>query len=127
MNRTTRKTLTTYGALHPKCDIGRLFFSKTKRFDGRGLISTEMCVRSEVNNLSLHVRGSNEMLLKGVKKVGIVKPENLMEKNDFKKNSQNEFKNKWHEKEMHGQFAREIPEEIDKDLSRKLLCKVTSK
>ena len=48
-----------------------------------------------------YVRGSNEMLLKGVKKVGIVKTENLMEKEVFKKNSQNEFKNKWHEKRMH--------------------------
>ena len=37
---------------------------------------------------------SNNMLLKGVKKVGIVKIENPMEKEDFKKNSQNEFKNK---------------------------------
>ena len=36
---------------------------------------------------------------------------------DFKKNSQNQLKNKWHEKRMYGQFAREMPEEIDKDLS----------
>ena len=64
-----------------------------------------------------YVRGSNEILLKGIKKVGIVKTENLMEKGVFKKNSQNEFKNKWHEKRMHGQFVCEIPEEIDKDLS----------
>ena len=57
------------------------------------------------------------MLLKGLEKVGIVKTENLKEKEDFKKNSQNEFKNKWHEKRMYGQFVREMPEEIDKDLS----------
>ena len=44
-----------------------------------------------------------------------------MEKGVFKKNSQNEFKNKWHEKRMHGQFVCEIPEEIDKDLSQKWL------
>ena len=44
-----------------------------------------------------------------------------MEKEDFKKNSQNEFKNKQHEKRMYGQFVREIPEEIDKDLSWKRL------
>ena len=44
-----------------------------------------MCVRSEENNLGLYVRGSDEMLLKGVKQVGIVKTENLMEKEDFKK------------------------------------------
>ena len=61
------------------------------------------------------------MLLKGIKNVGIVKTENLMEKEDFKKNSQNDFKNKWHEKRMYGQFVREIPEEIEKDLSWKWL------
>ena len=44
-----------------------------------------------------------------------------MEKEDFKKNSQNEFKNKWHEKRMCGHFVREMPEEIDKDLSWKWL------
>ena len=75
-----------------------------------------MCVRLEENNLDLHMRGSNEMLLEGVKKVGIVKTENLMEKEDFPKNNQNEFKNKWHEKRMS-----EMPEEIDKDLSWKWL------
>ena len=61
------------------------------------------------------------MLLKGNKKVGIVKTENRMEKEAFKKNSQNEFKNKWHGKKMYGQFVCEMPEEIDKDLSRKWL------
>ena len=43
---------------------------------------------------------NNEMLLKGVKKVGIVKTKNLMEKEDFRKNSRNEFKNKWYEKRI---------------------------
>ena len=71
--------------------------------------------------MGLYVCGSNEMLLKGIKRVGVVKTENLTEKEDFKKNSQNEFKNKWHEKRMYGQFAREMPEEIDKDLFWKLL------
>ena len=47
----------------------------------------------------------------------MVKTENLMEKEDFEKNSQDEFKNKWHEKRIYGQFVREVPEEIDKDLS----------
>ena len=97
MNRTTRKTLTMYGALHPKSDIDRLYLKR--KHGGRGLISIEMCVRLDENDLGLYVRGSNEMLLKGVKKVGIVKTENLMEKEDFKKNSQNEFKNKMARKE----------------------------
>ena len=55
------------------------------------------------------------------KNVSIVKTENLMEKEDFKKNRQNEFQSKWHEKRMYEQFVREMPEEIDKDLSWKWL------
>ena len=78
-----------YEALHPKSNIDRLYLNR--KHGGRSLISIEMSVRLEGNNLGLYVRGSNEMLLKGVKRVGIVKTKNLIEKEDFKKNSQNEF------------------------------------
>ena len=81
-----------YGALHQKSDIDRLYLKR--EHEGRDLVSIEMCVRSEENNLDLYVRGSDEMLLKGVKKVGIVKTDNVMEKEDFKKNNHKEFKNK---------------------------------
>ena len=119
MDRATRRTLTIHGALHPKSDIDRLYLKR--KHGGRGLISIETCVRSEENNLGLYVRESNVIFLKGVKKVGIVKTENLKDKEDFKKNSQNEVKNKWHEKRMYGQFVREMLEEIDKELSWKWL------
>ena len=119
MDRTMRKTLTMYGALHPKSDINRLYLKR--KYGRRGLISIKTCVRLEEKYLGFYVRKSNEMLLEGIKKFGIVKTENLMEKEDFKKNSQNEFKNKWHETRMYGQFVREMPEEIDKDLSSKWL------
>ena len=89
-----------YAAFHPKSDIDQLYLKR--KHGGRGLISIETCVRSEEKNFGLYVRESNEMLLKGVKKVDIVKTENLMEKEDLKKNSQNEFKNKWYEKRMYG-------------------------
>ena len=36
-----------------------------------------MCVRLEENNLGFYVQESNEMLIKGVKNVSIVKTENL--------------------------------------------------
>ena len=88
-----------YGTLHPKSGIDGLYLKR--KHGGRGLISIETCVISEENNLGLYVCESNEMLLKSVKNVGIVKTENLMEKEDFKKNSQNEVKNKWHEKRMY--------------------------
>ena len=119
MDRTRRKTLTMYESLHPKSDIDRLYLKR--KHAGRGLISIETCVRLEQNNLGLYMRESNEMVLKGVKKCGIVKTENFIENENFKKNSQNEFKNKWHEKRMYGQFVLEMPEETDKDLSWKWL------
>ena len=56
------KTLTIYGPLHPKSDIDRLYL-KRKR------------VKKKV-----------------VKKVAIVKTENIMEKEDFKNNNQIELK-----------------------------------
>ena len=112
MDRTMRKTLMMYGVLHLKSNIDQLYLYQKQ--GGRGLISIEMCVRLEDNNLGLYVYGSNEMHRKSW-----YCTENFMEKEDFKKNSQNEFKNKWHEKRMFGQFVREMPEEIDKDLSWK--------
>ena len=102
-----------YGVLHPKSDIDRLYLKR--KHGGRGLISIEMCIRLKENNLGLYVRGSNEILHKVVKKV----TENLMEKEDFKKNIRNEFE--WHKKRTYGQFVHEIPEEIDKDLFWKWL------
>ena len=65
-DKTMRKTLMMYGALHPKSDIDRLYLKR--KHGGRGLISIEICVKSEENKLGLYVRESNEMLLKGVNK-----------------------------------------------------------
>ena len=52
MERTTRKTyMGLYEALHPKSDVDRLYLKL--KHGGRGLISIEMCVRLEENNLGL--------------------------------------------------------------------------
>ena len=112
IDRTTRKTLTMYGTFHSKSDIDRLYLKR--KHGGRGLISIETCVRSEKNNLRLYVRESNEMLLKGMKKVGIINTENLTDRKDLKKNSQSQVRGRWQRKKMYGQFAREMPKEIDK-------------
>ena len=58
MDKTTKETLIMYGALQPKSDIDRLYLER--KHGGRGLISIEMCVRLEENNLGLYVRGTNE-------------------------------------------------------------------
>ena len=115
IDRTTRKKLNMYGAIHPKGNIDRLYVKRKE--GGRGLISIESCVRSEENNLGLYIRESNKMLLKGVKKGGVIQTDYIMEKNEFKRSYQTEIKIKWREKRLYGQFVREMPEEVDKELS----------
>ena len=79
-----------YEALHPTSDIERLNFKQ--KHGGGGLISIEKCVRLEEENLGLYLRGSSKMALKSVRKDDIVKTENLVEIQDFKKNRQNDEK-----------------------------------
>ena len=88
MYRRTRKTLTMYGALHPKSDRDQLYLKR--KHGGRGLMSIEMCVRLEENNLENNTCVDQmKCFSEAHKKVGIVKTENLMDKGDFNKNSPN--------------------------------------
>ena len=72
-----------YGALHPKSDIDRLYLKQ--KHGGRGLIGVEMSVRSKENNLGLHMHGSNEMLLKGIKELLLSKLKLLWKKKTSRK------------------------------------------
>jgi len=45
VDRTTRKTMTIYGAFHPKSDVDRLYLKRHE--GGRGLIGIEHCVSGE--------------------------------------------------------------------------------
>ena len=60
----SRKTMTKYGALHPKSDVDRLYIKRKE--GGRGLMSVELCVREEENSLGFYVANSGESLIKGV-------------------------------------------------------------
>ena len=113
LDRKTRKMMTLYGALHPKSDVDRVYLARQK--GGRGLISCEMCVKAEENNLAWYVRNSNERLMAGVRKIKILDSEGAKEKNEFKRDRQNASLNRWTEKKMYGQFLREMPETVDKD------------
>ena len=112
LDRSTRKTLTMYGAFHPRSDVDRLYVKR--REGGRGLISVEACVKLEENNLGLYVHESNEMLLKGVKNVKVIETEHTVEKAVFKRRQQNDYKNRWQEKRMYGQYVREMTDDIDR-------------
>ena len=75
----TRKMMTLYGTLHPKSDVDRVNVPRQK--GGIGLISCEMCVKAEENNLAWYVRNSNERLMAGVRKIKILASEGAKEKN----------------------------------------------
>ena len=82
LDRKTREMMTPYDALHPKSDVDRVYVARQK--GGRGLISSEMCVKSEENKLACNVRNSNQRLMAGVRKIKILDSEQTKEKIDFK-------------------------------------------
>ena len=113
IDRMTRKVMTMHGALHPKSDVDRVYVSRCN--GGRGLISAEMCARTEENNLASYVKMSTDNLVKGVKIANIVDGEEPKEKNAFKREIQNEYVARWTGKRMYGQFVREMPENVDRE------------
>ena len=64
VDRKSRKTMTMYGALHPKSYVDRLYIKRKE--GGRGLMNVECCVREEENSLGFYVANSEENLIKGV-------------------------------------------------------------
>ena len=96
-----------------KSDVDRVYVARQK--GGRGLLSSEMCVKTEENNLVWYVRNSNERLMAGVRKIKILDSEGTKEKNEVKSDRQNVSLNRWKEKKMYGQFLREMPETVDED------------
>ncbi|PFX13751.1 hypothetical protein AWC38_SpisGene22140 [Stylophora pistillata] len=108
LDRVTRKVLTMNDAFHPNSDVDRLYMSRVN--GGRGLISCEGCVRSEVNSLGWYVKNSEEGLLQGVRATSVIRSEGTVSKEEFKTSWNNEQLNNWKDKTLHGQFVREIPE-----------------
>ena len=113
LGRTTRKTMTMYGAFHPKSDVDRLYLKR--HGGGRGLISIENCVRGEENSSGLYVMNSAEKLIQGIRTSGTIETEGTISKSEFRRHNAQKLKQKWTEKRMYGQFIREMPEKVDKD------------
>ena len=113
LDRKSRKTMTMYGALHPKCDVDRLYMKRKE--GGRGLIGVERCVREEENSLGFYVANSGEKLIRGVATAGTIRTEGIITSGEFKKQKEQGLKQKWNENRMYGQFFREMPEKVDKN------------
>ena len=96
LERKTRKMMAMHEVLHPKSDVDRVYLPKQK--GGRGLISCEMCVKTEENNLAWHVRNLKERLMEVVRKTKILNSGGAKEKNEFKQDRQNAALDRWTEK-----------------------------
>ena len=88
--------MTMHEVLHPKSDVDRVYLPKKK--GGRGLISCEMCVKTEENNLAWYVRNLKERLMEEVRKTKILNSGGAKEKNEFKQDRQNAALDRWTEK-----------------------------
>ena len=121
LDRKTRKTMTIYGALHPKSDVDRLYLKR--KYGGRGLIGCESCVRAEENNLGWYVKHSIEPLLSEVRRGQVIETEECIRKEDYKKMEIMRRKENWIDKKMYGQYYREMNEKIDIEKSWSWLCK----
>ena len=67
MERKKRKLMTLHNhALHPQADADRIYFKRSE--GGRGLMSVEDSVNSEINSLSRYVESCNGPLLETVYK-----------------------------------------------------------
>ena len=86
-------------------------------------MNVEGCVRDEKNSLSFCVGKYEENLIKGVGAAETINTENTVTSGEFKKQKAQELKQNWHEKKMHGQFTREMPEKRNKDRTWQWLSK----
>eukprot|EP00112_Aurelia_sp_Birch-Aquarium-sp1_P005801 Seg1658.11 transcript_id=Seg1658.11/GoldUCD/mRNA.D3Y31 product="hypothetical protein" protein_id=Seg1658.11/GoldUCD/D3Y31 len=113
MDRRTRRLMTMYKMLHPKSDVARLYIPRHK--GGRGLISREGCMKGEENSLGWYVKQSNEPMLKVASIKMTMKTDETVRPEEFKRKQINSREQAWKEKRMHGQYIREMDENIDKD------------
>ena len=82
VDRKSRKTMTMYGALHPKSDVDRLYIKRKDR--GRGLMSVEQCVREEKNSLGFYVANTYENLIKGIAAAETINTEDTVKSGELK-------------------------------------------
>ena len=116
LDRKSRKTITMYGAFHPKSDLDRLYIKRKE--GGRGLMSVERCAREEQNSLGFYVNNSGE-----VDTAETINTEDTVTSGEFKKQEAQELKQNWREKKIHGQYIKEMPEKVDKDRTWQWLSK----
>ena len=77
------------------------------------MISCEVCIRSEENNLGWHIKNSEEPLIQGVRFADVIDTSDVRRSDEFKKFQVYEIQQIWKEKVIYGQLIREMPESTD--------------
>ena len=115
MDRKTRKLMTINKELHPRSDVAQLYLS-TKN-GGRRLIGCENSVKSKENGPAWYVKNNIEPLLVAVRTSRAITHDETVDPKEFKKTKEEQRRNEWTAKRMHGQFAKDM-EDKDKHTSR---------
>ena len=121
LDRKSRTTVTMYGALHPKSDVDRLYMKRKE--GGRGLIGVEQ----KKKIVWVSVANSGEKLIRGGAAARTIRIERIITSGEFKKQREQELKQKWNGKRMLGQSVREMPEKVNKNKTWQWLSKSDSK
>ena len=79
------------------------------------------------SNVDFYFDNSEENLIKEVAADETINTEDPVTSGEFKKPRAQELKQNWHEKKMHRQFAREMPEKVYKDRTWQWLSKINLK
>ena len=111
--------MTVYGGLLTKRDVDRLYVKRKQ--GGRGLISVERYIRQEENSLGFYIANSEENLIRGASAAETINTRETISSVKFNKEKTKELKEKLSEKQMHGQFIKEMMEKVDKEKTWKWL------
>ena len=96
----TRKLMNMNKSLHPRGNVGRLYFARKE--GGRGLISCEERVNVEVQSLGKYLSESEKWMLKFV--AGEKGSQEVEDPEAFNKFLKEEKTSQWLEKPLHGRF-----------------------
>ena len=114
----TRKLMKLHRAHHPQGDVDRLYVSRKR--GGRGLQNAEEVVCREQNAMTTYFSKSQDpelvALVEHLNRENLLKGEVIDKKDDKDKDEEN-HRNKWKDKRMHGQYARDLERVADGESS----------
>ena len=92
--------------LYPRSDVAQLYV--TQKNGESGLIGCENSVKSEENSLGWYIKNNIKPLLVAVRTTWTITNKETINPKEFKKTKEEQRKNEWTVKRMHGQFARDL-------------------